>query len=87
MDSAGDQVSGSPGRWVRILLRCREVRVEYPEGNPQTVYYSGILLTSFDGKERVAETWLPLGAEPSEADDERLINHLHEALLWQAHDN
>ena len=50
----------------------------------QSVTYSGIVITSFDGGCKVSERWIPLGIDPSEADDEALIEQLREALLWQA---
>ncbi|WP_158886948.1 hypothetical protein [Amycolatopsis anabasis] len=84
MESTGGKPSGCPGRWVQILLRCREIDVEVPGGNRETLCYPGVLLISYDHDRKVAETWLPIGSEPTENDDERLIQHLHRALLWQA---
>lgn len=46
--------------------------------------YSGILISQYDCGIQVSEAWLPLGVDPSEADDEELIQRLRDALLWQA---
>jgi hypothetical protein len=79
------------GRWVSVRLQHR--RVSFADDAPssgedaadeQSVSYSGIVITSYEGGALVAERWLPLGVDPSEADDEALIEQLREALLWQA---
>jgi hypothetical protein len=80
------------GRWVSVRLQHRRVSFEDPEPEPgfpddadeQSLSYSGIVITSYDHGAKVAERWIPLGVDPSEADDERLIEQLREALLWQA---
>jgi hypothetical protein len=41
-------------------------------------------ITSYEAGRKVAQTWVPLGADPTEADDEQVIEHLRRALLWQA---
>ena len=66
-----------------------EPEPEPPRGVPdaaddESVSYSGIVITSYDCGLKVGERWIPLGVDPSEADDERLIEQLREALLWQA---
>lgn len=63
---------------VRLERRC------VLAGADEVLTYPGILLVRRLGGVPVAETWLPLGVEPSEADDEHLIRELHEALLWQS---
>ncbi|GAA1955726.1 hypothetical protein [Amycolatopsis minnesotensis] len=67
-------------RSVTVRLERRCVRA----GAGEVLAYPGILLVRRVGGAQVGETWLPLGAEPSEADDEHLIRELHEALLWQS---
>jgi len=44
--------------------------------------YLGIVLERKHDGAPVDETWLPMGDNPSEEDDERLIAALHEAWLW-----
>jgi hypothetical protein len=46
--------------------------------------YAGILIAHYECGVKVFEAWLPLGVDPSEADDEELIQRLRGALLWQA---
>ncbi len=81
-------------RWVSVRLQHRHVSIDEPAHEPLTgagdaaddesVSYSGIVITSYECGHMVGERWLPLGVDPSEADDERLIEQLREALLWQA---
>ena len=85
-----------PGRWVSVRLQHRHVSIDEPVYEPrpvagtgdaaddESVSYSGIVITSYECGHMVGERWLPLGVDPSEADDERLIEQLREALLWQA---
>ncbi|WIV57691.1 hypothetical protein [Amycolatopsis nalaikhensis] len=83
------------GRWVSVRLQHRHVSFDdvfeadepLPDGDcadDASVSYSGIVITGYDHGEKVSEQWIPLGVDPSEADDERLIEQLREALLWQA---
>jgi hypothetical protein len=81
------------GRWVSVRLQHRHVSFdeagagEPPPGDhadEETLSYSGIVITGYDDGSKVSERWIPLGVDPSEADDERLIEQLREALLWQA---
>jgi hypothetical protein len=83
------------GRWVSVRLQHRHVSVDdgfeadepLPDGDcadEASLSYSGIVIAGYDRGEKVLERWIPLGVDPSEADDERLIGQLREALLWQA---
>ncbi|MGW3964833.1 hypothetical protein ACWED2_33800 [Amycolatopsis sp. NPDC005003] len=83
------------GRWVSVRLQHRHVSFDegfeadepLPDGDcadEGSLSYSGIVISSYDRGEKVSERWIPLGVDPSEADDERLIGQLREALLWQA---
>lgn len=84
------------GRWVSVRLQHRHVSIDEPVQEPcpvaetgdaaddESVSYSGIVITSYEAGHLVGERWLPLGVDPSEADDEHLIEQLREALLWQA---
>ncbi|WP_116206026.1 hypothetical protein [Amycolatopsis circi] len=84
-----DQQPRPPGRWVGVRLHYRHVRMDdrpCATGCPEdelTVSYPGILISSYDDGELVEERWIPLGAEPSEEDDEALIEQLRAALWWQ----
>ena len=83
------------GRWVSVRLQHRHVSFDegfeadepLPDGDcadEGSLSYSGIVITSYDQGAKISERWIPLGVDPSEADDERLIEQLREALLWQA---
>jgi hypothetical protein len=83
------------GRWVSVRLQHRHVSFDevfeadepLPDGDcadEASVSYSGIVITSYDEGDKISERWIPLGIDPSEADDEELIEQLREALLWQA---
>ncbi|WP_033291900.1 hypothetical protein [Amycolatopsis jejuensis] len=82
-----------PGRWVGVRLQHRHVRMDDRRcttaclgGDALTVSYPGILISSYDRGALVGERWIPLGADPSEEDDEVLIEQLRVALLWQSGD-
>ncbi|HVV12934.1 hypothetical protein [Amycolatopsis sp.] len=66
-----------------MSVHCRQVRVETGDGRRVSLSYPGILLTGFEDGNQVFERWVPFGAEPTEEDDERLVEALHEALVWQ----
>jgi hypothetical protein len=83
------------GRWVSVRLQHRHVSFDdgfeadepLPDGDcadEESLSYSGIVITSYDQGAKVSERWIPLGVDPSEADDEQLIEQLRSALLWQA---
>ncbi|WP_181771475.1 hypothetical protein [Amycolatopsis pittospori] len=71
------------GRWVSVRLQHRDVRIE-SDVDDECVSYAGIVITSFENGTKVGERWIPLGVDPSEADDEQLIQQLRDALIWQA---
>ncbi|EMD21905.1 hypothetical protein [Amycolatopsis azurea] len=71
------------GRWVSVRLQHRDVRIQGDTGD-ECVSYAGIVITSFENGAEVGERWIPLGGDPSEADDEQLIQQLRDALIWQA---
>ncbi|MEV6876423.1 hypothetical protein [Amycolatopsis sp. NPDC051128] len=83
------------GRWVSVRLQHRHISFDdgfeadesLPDGDcadEASLSYSGIVIIGYDQGSKVSERWIPLGVDPSEADDERLIEQLREALLWQA---
>lgn len=87
MSSTDGDSARRAGRWVSVRLQHREVCVgECGEVDHElaSVSYAGILITSFECGDKVGERWVPLGVDPSEADDEQLIEQLRDALLWQA---
>lgn len=81
MNDSGDEAGQRRERWVSVTLQHRKVCLD-AIGDELT--YAGALITNYDHGVKVCETWLPLGVDQSEADDEELIHQLREALLWQA---
>ncbi|WP_414941128.1 hypothetical protein [Amycolatopsis sp. cmx-11-51] len=71
------------GRWVSVRLQHRDVLIRGDIAD-ERVSYAGIVITSFENGIEVGERWIPLGVDPSEADDEQLIQQLRDALIWQA---
>lgn len=76
-------MEGSRGgdRSVRMSVQRKQVTVE----SGTSLSYPGILLIGFEDEEPVCERWVPFGDEPTEEDDERLIEELRGAMLWQQH--
>ncbi|NIH87568.1 hypothetical protein [Amycolatopsis granulosa] len=68
-------------------MRLRRVEVAGPDGEPLSLSYPGLLLTGYEDGREVCRRWVPLGRDPSFADDERLIEALHAATLWQNHES
>lgn len=73
------------GRAVQMKVHLRRVTV-VSGGRQVFLSYPGILLTGCEDGKQVCERWVPFGDDPSEEDDERLIEALHHALLWQEHE-
>lgn len=72
-------------RAVHVEVHLKRVTVEV-DGRLVSLSYPGILLTGYEDGERVGERWVPFGDDPSEEDDERLVQALHQALRWQNHE-
>ncbi|GAA4669611.1 MULTISPECIES: hypothetical protein [Amycolatopsis] len=69
-------------RAVRVAVHLKRVTVD-SGGCPVSLAYPGILLTGYEDGRQVRERWVPFGDDPSEEDDERLVEALHHAVLWQ----
>ncbi|QRP44640.1 hypothetical protein [Amycolatopsis sp. FDAARGOS 1241] len=96
MSDAEGGATGPTGRWVSVRLQRRQVWVDEPACADDctgdcpvdpglTMSYDGIAISNYADGELVSERWIPLGAEPSEEDDEVLIEQLRAAMLWQSH--
>ena len=68
---------------MRMSVQHKQVTVDASDGTQVSVSYPGILLVGYEGGVEVCERWIPFGEDPTEEDDERLIEALHTALLWQ----
>ncbi|HJQ47310.1 MAG TPA: hypothetical protein VJ870_13495 [Amycolatopsis sp.] len=69
-----------------MSVQYKQVTVESPDGSRVSVSYPGILLVGYEDGVEVGERWIPFGENPTHEDDERLIEALRRALLWQHHE-
>ncbi|MBB2934328.1 hypothetical protein FHX82_001348 [Amycolatopsis bartoniae] len=69
-------------RAVRVALQLKHVTVD-AGGRPVSLSYPGILLAGYEDGALVAQRWVPFGEDPSEEDDEKLVEALHKAVLWE----
>jgi hypothetical protein len=69
-------------RQVGLVVASREVSIS-AEPDSEVLRYAGICVVREEGEEPVEQTWVPLGASPSFADDEALIATWHAALQWR----
>lgn len=83
MSSPGCDPVRRAERWVSVRLQHRDVLIQ-GDTDEESVSYAGIVMTSYENGDKVGERWIPLGVDPSEADDEQLIQQLRDALVWQA---
>ncbi|MCR6490666.1 hypothetical protein M8542_48500 [Amycolatopsis sp. OK19-0408] len=67
-------------RQVRLRLETRVVPVL--DDGPATVEYDGISILCFEDDRLVGTTWVPVGDDPSYADDDALLAAWHAALRW-----
>lgn len=70
-------------RQVLVRAETRRVTVSGPGGGQETLSYPGVTLMRVCGGLPDGELWLPMGEQPSEADDEALIVALRAAYLWR----
>lgn len=67
-----------------VCVRLQHKRVGPVTGEQvNSLSYPGILLTAYEDGRQVGEHWVPVGDEPTEEDDEQLVQALHRALRWQ----
>ncbi|MEV7043910.1 hypothetical protein [Amycolatopsis sp. NPDC051061] len=69
-------------RRVRLIAASREVRVSAESGS-EVLRYPGISVVRVGDGQPTEETWVPLGASPSFADDETVIAALRAAVQWR----
>ena len=68
-------------RQVRLRSGTRTVSVPAANG-PELVRYAGVTVLRIEDGDLAGQTWIPVGAAPSYADDEALIAAWHAALRW-----
>ncbi|SDZ25888.1 hypothetical protein SAMN05421504_111132 [Amycolatopsis xylanica] len=54
-------------------------------GHTETLHYPGMIIAKYIDGTLVAEKWLPQSEDPTERDDESLIEALRDAMLWSDH--
>ncbi|UMO99693.1 hypothetical protein [Amycolatopsis sp. EV170708-02-1] len=64
-----------------VQLHWEPLRVADDDGHA-ALSYPGISVVRRDEGEIVDRTWIPVGEEPTFADDEALITALHAAWRW-----
>jgi hypothetical protein len=72
------------------VMNERRIRLRVVERAPPDTGAVGIfdiVIARLESGVRVADMWVPQEHPPSFADDERLIEHLHAALLWSWDDD
>ncbi len=69
-------------RQVRLVMTSREVSISAESGN-EVLRYAGICVVHVEDGKPVEQTWVPLGASPTSADDEALIATWRAALQWR----
>lgn len=69
-------------RRVSIRVERRRVVLDDASGEPDTASCVGIMVVHHFPGCPDDERWLPMGDEPSEADDEALVVLLRDALRW-----
>jgi hypothetical protein len=74
-------MSRSPQRRVSHAL-ATAARARQVPGQRSVLRYPGLALARHPGGDQVEKMRIPVGAQPTEADDEALIAALREALLW-----
>ncbi|WP_340682517.1 hypothetical protein LCL61_28105 [Amycolatopsis coloradensis] len=73
-----------PDRVVQLRWASKTVAIGDVDDQPETLSYSGISLVRRHGDHVVDEVWLPVGEEPTFADDEALITALRTAWSWSS---
>ncbi|WIX85681.1 hypothetical protein [Amycolatopsis sp. DG1A-15b] len=64
-------------RQVLLHASSRAVHID-----SEVLRYSGVTVQRVENGEMVGQSWIPLGADPSYADDETLVATWHAALRW-----
>ncbi|MFJ7216551.1 hypothetical protein [Amycolatopsis sp. NPDC098790] len=67
---------------MRLVVTSREVSIS-AEPDGEVLRYAGISVVHVEDGEPVEQTWVPLGASPTFADDEALIATWRAALQWR----
>ncbi len=66
-------------RHITLRLECRIVALP---GEPEVLSYAGIAVDRFEDRRLMDYVWVPMGDDPSEADDEALLLAWRDAVCW-----
>ena len=66
----------------RVVVRAQRREVVGDPATGEVLSCSGVSLVYHIGGQQIAETWIPVGEQPSFTDDELLIDALRRAVLW-----
>jgi len=67
----------------RVLVQADTCAVSVTiDGAHAEFQYAGIAIQRLGNSDVVGQTWVPLGAAPTYADDEALVDAWHAALRW-----
>lgn len=66
----------------RVAVRAQRREVLGDPATDEVLTCSGVSLVYYVDGRRVTEAWIPAGDQPSVTDDERLIDALRRAVLW-----
>ncbi|WIV60730.1 hypothetical protein [Amycolatopsis nalaikhensis] len=64
-------------RHVRLHASSRTIRI-----GDEVLRYAGVTVLRVENGKLIGQSWVPLGANPSYADDEALVATWHAALQW-----
>jgi hypothetical protein len=66
-------------RHITLRLECQIVALP---GDPEVLSYAGIAVGRIENHRVVDYVWVPMGDDPSEADDEALLLAWRAAACW-----
>ncbi|MEU4524596.1 hypothetical protein AB0F52_38475 [Amycolatopsis sp. NPDC024027] len=75
--------SGSMTGERRVLVQAETRAVSATiDGAHAGFQYAGVTIQRLENSDVVEQTWVPVGASPTYADDEALVDAWHAALEW-----
>jgi hypothetical protein len=75
----------SSARAVQLSWESRTAVLDEGGSRPEEVSYPGVAVVHHHDGRVVEQTWVPVGDDPTFADDEALIAALHAAWHWSRH--
>lgn len=75
----------SLARAVQLRWEARTAVLDEDGSRPEQVSYPGVVVAHHHDGHVVEEIWVPIGEEPTFADDEAFIAALRAAWCWSRH--